>query len=355
MNTYLIIPEKPSDLLHDMIESTMGTETYHTISCANDIVELKDKIIVFAVELDEIGVSNNLNDIFRKLYSMGKNSLEGCIGAVLVHSNHNFFTKTAAQDIIFLANNLGCAFVGRPLVEATGNLDNFKALVKIYDLSLEEICLLQCRGLGERLLDADAGRRGDLPLRIDDVGKKLLVLHSSNWETSNTLALWKLVRDNLIGIDINEINLGNGQVMDCIGCSYTVCKHYGLQEKCYYGGIVVEEVYPAILEADSILFLCPNYNDMVIANLVATINRLTALFRKTKFYDKTIFSIIVSGHSGGDAIAKQLISAMNINKTMKLPPYFSLLATANDAGAIFNIDNIHNLAREFGENIMENI
>lgn len=353
MNTYLILPEKPSELLQDMIAATMGNEPYTIISCAEDIVQLNNKRIIFAVELDEIGVSNNLNDIFRKLYSMGKDSLEGCTGAVLVHSNHNLFTKTAAQEIIFLANNLGCAFVGRPLVEATGSLDNFEALVKIYKLSLEEICLLQCRDLGERLLDSRS--QVDMPMQVDNFRKKLLVLHSSNWETSNTLALWDMVKESIKDIDISVINLGNGQVMDCIGCSYTVCKHYGLQEKCYYGGIVVKEVYPAILEADSILFLCPNYNDMVIANLVATINRLTALFRKTKFYDKTLFTIVVSGHSGGDAIAKQLISAMNINKTMKLPPYFSLLATANDAGAIARVENIEGLAREFGLNIMENI
>ncbi len=355
MNTCLILPEKPSPLLKDMIEATLGNDTYDTVSCADDIVDLKNKRIVFAVELDEIGVSNNLNIILKKLYSFGKESLKGCIGAVLIHSNYNAYTKTTAQSIILLANNLGCTFIGRPLVEATGNLDNFMPMVKIYKLSLEQICLLQCRELGERLIDS--GRRVDQPQREhqDNKKKKMLVLHSSNWETSNTFALWDMVRKNIKGVDINIINLGNGQVLDCIGCSYTVCKHYGLQEKCYYGGIVVEEVYPAILEADSILFLCPNYNDMVVANLVATINRLTALFRKTKFYDKTIFSIIVSGHSGGDAIAKQLISAMNINKTMKLPPYFSLLATANDAGAIFEVEGIEGLAKEFAENIMENI
>ncbi len=33
--------------------------------------------------------------------------------------------------------------------------------------------------------------------------------------------------------------------------------------KCFYGGIVVEEVYPAILESDILVFICPNYNDML--------------------------------------------------------------------------------------------
>lgn len=91
---------------------------------------------------------------------------------------------------------------------------------------------------------------------------------------------------------------------------------------------------------------------MITANLVATINRFTALYRQTKFYDKSIFSIIVSGYSGGDAIGKQLISSLNMNKTFSLPPYFSLMATANDRGAIKEVEDIKNLAKEFALKIM---
>lgn len=94
---------------------------------------------------------------------------------------------------------------------------------------------------------------------------------------------------------------------------------------------------------------------MISANLVAVINRLTALFRKSKFYDKTLFSIIVSGHSGSDALARQLISALNINKTFRLPPYFALMATANDKGAIEKVPGIMDKARTFAENIKYNI
>ena len=103
------------------------------------------------------------------------------------------------------------------------------------------------------------------------------------------------------------------------------------------------------------MFICPNYNDMISANIVALINRLTALFRKTKFYDKTLFSIIVSGHSGGDALAKQLISSLNINKTFRLPPYFSLMAVANDKGAIRKVSDIEKKAYEFAMNINKEI
>jgi multimeric flavodoxin WrbA len=183
----------------------------------------------------------------------------------------------------------------------------------------------------------------------------IAVLHSSNIETSNTYALWKKVKNNLPDFEIREVYLGNGTIMDCRGCSYKTCKHFSKQSKCFYGGIVVEEVYPAIIDASTIILLCPNYNDMLTANIVATINRLTALFRKTKFYDKRIFSIIVSGYSGGDALAKQLISSLNMNKTFELPPNFSLQETANDPGFINKIPDIEYAAKEFAKHISKNI
>ena len=114
---------------------------------------------------------------------------------------------------------------------------------------------------------------------------------------------------------------------------------------------MVEEVYPAIIDCDIMIMLCPNYNDSISANLSAVINRLTALFRKTKFYDKCFYSIIVSGFSGSDIIAQQLISSLNINKTFMLPPKFALMETANDYGEIEKVENIKYKAKEFAENI----
>lgn len=114
---------------------------------------------------------------------------------------------------------------------------------------------------------------------------------------------------------------------------------------------MVEEVYPAIINSDILIMLCPNYNDSISANLSAAINRLTALFRKVKFYDKYIYSVIVSGFSGSDIIAQQLISSLNINKTFMLPPKFALMETANDFGEIENVEYIREKAAEFAENI----
>ena len=333
----LILPEKPSPFLNKMIDNTLEGIPYIIVEHHGELPDLRNKRIIFAIELPITGESSNLNNIFQKLFLRGNDALYGSSAIVLIHSNYQLFTKTAAQSIIFKANLLGCRFVGRPMVEATGNLDNLIPLKKVYNMDLEEICLYQCRELGERFVN-------DKVSYIKN--PKLLALHSSNRATSNTLTLWDMVKSNL-DMEIQEINIGNGNIVDCKGCPYKTCKYFGSEMKCFYGGIVVEEVYPAILESDILVFICPNYNDMLGANIVALINRLTALYRKTKFFNKSIFSIIVSGHSGGDALAKQLISSLNINKTFRLPPYFSLMATANDKGAILNIPNIEKEAKDF--------
>lgn len=95
---------------------------------------------------------------------------------------------------------------------------------------------------------------------------------------------------------------------------------------------MVQEVYPAIRDADAVVLLCPNYNDALSANLTAAINRLTALYRTTSFAEKAVFAIVVSGYSGGDIVASQVVSALNMNKGFWLPGGFCLLETANNKG-----------------------
>jgi len=118
---------------------------------------------------------------------------------------------------------------------------------------------------------------------------------------------------------------------------------------------MVEEILPAIESSDAVVWICPNYNDSISANLMAVINRLTALYRKTKFFDKSVFGIIVSGNSGSDSVAKQLIGSLNINKSFRLPPYFALMATANDPGSIRKVPGIEEKARIFAENLIKEI
>ena len=147
------------------------------------------------------------------------------------------------------------------------------------------------------------------------------------------MQLWGEVKSRLgDSCSITEIGLRNGAVSDCSGCPYTACLHFGEKDRCFYGGLMQDEVWPAVRRCDAVILLCPNYNDALSANLTAFVNRLTGLFRQTRFYDKALFAIVVSGYSGGDIVARQLVSAMNMNKSFYLPPRFALIETANDPG-----------------------
>jgi multimeric flavodoxin WrbA len=302
---------------------------------------LKGKKLLFAAELDNIGYDLPLLSFLSFLQDKGNNSLLNSTAIILVHSKNEFSTKRFTQDIIFISNAIGCSFLGHPMVEATGSLMNFSTWKKTLNLSLEEICTEMCLRLGNRLI-AYSDKIISKP--------KIVVLYSSPHKTSNTLDLWHLVSKHLPNYDIVELQIENGEVQDCKGCSYKLCMHYSRQNSCFYGGVMVENVLPTIEVSDVIVWLCPNYNDSLSANLSAVINRLTVLYNKISFSEKTIFSVVVSGNSGSDSIAKQIIGSLNINKGFKLPPYFSLMATANDPGAIYNVDNIELQAKCFAEN-----
>jgi len=124
---------------------------------------------------------------------------------------------------------------------------------------------------------------------------------------------------------------------------------------CFYGGVMVEEVYPAILDCDALVMICPNYNDAISANLSAFINRLTALFNQVRFYNKAIFAIVVSGYSGGDIVARQVLGALNMNKSFWLPAEFALFATANDPFSIEKIADIDMQAEVYAQNILQQL
>lgn len=349
-NLYIIIPDNPSQMLGEMIQAAISSirDQYEIIYLTdeNDIPDLRNSKLIFAIQLNEAGFNINLSKLLTKIYMNGHDALYGSMAALLIHGHDELYTKTVAQSIIFHANQLGCRFPGRPLVEATESLRNFLTLQKAIKKPLDEVCLTACDKLGKSIAL-------DNPQKIDN--PKILVLHASSRKTSNTLNLWDMINNHLEDAVIKEIHIENGTIKDCKGCSYTTCKHYGQHTSCFYGGIMVEEIYPAIIDSDAVIFICPNYNDALTANMTAVINRLTALFRQTKFYDKTLFGVIVSGNSGGDALGMQLISALNINKTFRLPPYFSITATANDKGAIFQVHNIKQKAKNFAENILNEI
>ncbi len=344
---FIIVPNNNiSNMLSEMIKEVTLNINYTVIHGSTPIPNLQNKKIIFASEVTNIDCDIAMLQFFSKLYEKGDKCLLGSTAGVLIHSNTEQGTKRTSQDILYLANNLGCAFIGHSVVEATSSLRNFLSWQKNLDLSLKEICLTQCSKLISRLLEYN-------PTTINN--PEILVLCSSTHRISNTLDLWHMVSKHLTNYNIKELQIENGKVLDCKGCSYKLCTHYGKQNRCFYGGIMVHDVLPAIEKSDAIIWLCPNYNDAIAANLTAVINRLTVLYRQMDFYNKSFFAVVVSGNSGSDSISKQLIGALNINKGFRLPPYFSIMATANHAGEIFNVPQIHESAEIYSEIIKKEI
>lgn len=303
-------------------------------------------LALFAIDLGEYGVNLEYTRLLGWLRSHPK-SLEGWTGGVTADADSDLYTKSAARELVFTANRAGCAFVGRPLVEGTKTLSNFAIVASnlgtdLYGAYVESIKLLVKEMARSQKPDKESKR-------------ELLVLHASSHKSSNTYAVWQGVKQYLTDISITEIGLRNGTLADCSGCPYKMCLHFGERGSCFYGGVMVENVYPAVKKADGILLLAPNYNDALSANLTAFINRLTALFRTTRFYDKKLFGIVVSGYSGSDLIAEQMIAALNMNKTFYLPGHFAMLETANHPGEAMKLPGIEERMRQYAERIQNHL
>ena len=301
--------------------------------------------VLFVLPLGEYGVNLDSVRLLRFLRD-NKNVLEGFTGGVIADSRSDLYTKSAARELVFTANMAGCSFVGRPLVEGTRTLSNFAIVARNMGTDLQGAYRESAAILTEQIITEDFCARRK---------PRLLVLHASSHRKSNTYALWREVRNRLEGFEIKEIGLRNGTLSDCSGCPYKMCLHFGEKESCFYGGVMVEDVYPAVRQADGIIMLCPNYNDAISANLTAFINRLTALFRTTRFYDKALFAIVVSGYSGSDLVAGQLIAALNMNKTFYLPGKFAMLETANDPGAAMALPGIAERIDSFARRIQKTL
>ena len=309
---------------------------------ADGLEGLRRRRLLFLVALDEGGCNLAYYRMLSVLRLDG-GLLEGCLAALVVTGVGELYTKDVARDLVLSANLAGCAFLGRPLVEATGSLRNFRVQAQTQGTDEATAFRLAAAELVERLLAWEA-----LP-----PPSRILALHASARSTSNTLDFWELVKAGLPeGVEVQEVCLQNGTLADCIGCSYKTCMHFGQQGGCFYGGPMVEEVFPAVRACDAMVMLCANYNDALAANLTAFVNRLTALFRQNRFYEKRLFALIVSGYSGGDLIARQLISGLNMNKSFSLPPRFCMLETANDRGSLVKLPGIAQRGALFAGRIM---
>lgn len=333
-------PDRPEadTRLSGILAHALAGRAGRTIRTAEELERLEGQRLLFALPLGAEGV--NLEYV-RMLARMRREPelLAGCTAGLIVDGTSHLYTKSAAAELTLAANLAGCSFVGRPLVEGTGDLSNFKVQANNLGTDLAGAYRAAAQELTERL---------EQPADLTQDSPELLVLHASSHHTSNTMALWEQTKKRLGDRFIyTEIGLRNGTLSDCSGCPYTMCLHFGERGGCFYGGVMSEEVYPAVRRADALILMCPNYNDALSANLTAFINRLTALFRQTRFYDKAVFALVVSGYSGSDTVARQLISALNMNKSFYLPPRFALLETANAPGEALSAPGIQDRLDRF--------
>lgn len=270
--------------------------------------------------------------------------LKGSVGGVIVDGSSSLYTKDIGRRFLFAANMTGCSFPGKPLVEATSDLANFKVVARLWSVDLYGAYVKSCISLAEKIISFSFENQRE---------PNIVAIHASSHKTSNSLALWRMISSELDGAaEVEEISIRNGQVWDCQGCKYEDCLHFGEKGDCFYGGVMVEKVYPAIVKCDILVLICPNYNDSVSANIMAFINRLTSVFRVNDFSKKRVYAVIVSGYSGGDIVAQQVIGAINVNKNFMLPAGFALMETANDPGDAEKIHGIEQRCRRFAEKML---
>ncbi len=348
-NLIVLMPGKISPEFKRFILETVKDFPNQIITRATEIPPLKNKRILWAVELNEHGFNLSIEEILQAICQKGHSALKDSRGAIIIQSPVELWTKSFAYRIILQTNQLGCRYMGHSVVEATKDLVNFKTWQKKLDIPLTEIYKTNSHNLVTRLMKCR---------KISYKKPEVLVLYSNPRKTSNTMMLWQMVKKHISNDQewhLVQRHVENGTVVDCRGCLYKTCQHYSERKSCFYGGIVVQEILPAIEKADYLIWLCPNYNDAVSAKLMAVINRLTVLYRRVNFYKKSFFSIIVSGNSGSENIAMQLIGALNVNKGFNLPPYFCLMAIANDPGVVKKISGIEERAQGFAKNICKEI
>lgn len=124
MLTVLLPENRYSPPLRELLEPLLPEGSVFRDSDAG-LEGLTGQRLLFAVALDEGGCSEAY---YRMLSRLRRSTtlLRGCVAGLVVTGVGEFYTKDVARDMVFAANQSGCAFLGRPLVEATGSLRNFR-------------------------------------------------------------------------------------------------------------------------------------------------------------------------------------------------------------------------------------
>ena len=331
MNNILVVTCNGNARLNETLNYALEGVAHERVDSAVALPRLAGRRVLFAIGLSEHGLDAAVIALIAAL-RQNVQAMQGATGAMIIDGAGELYTKQTADMLALAANLAGCRFPGKPLVEATGTLDNWNVQSLRRGVSLAGAYRQAARELVQRLVSYIPEQKAR---------PKVLLLHASDRATSNTLQIGMAIQERIApDCDIHEISLINGAIFDCRGCSYKTCAHFARQNSCFYGGVITNDVYPAINECDALLLLCPNYNDSMSANILAFINRLTSVVVYNNLYEKQLYAVIVSGYSGSDIIAQQVLGALCLNKTFSLPPRFCLMQTANNPGDAMQTEGI---------------
>ncbi|HHT21226.1 MAG TPA: NAD(P)H-dependent oxidoreductase [Tissierellia bacterium] len=328
MSLQVVRSNRPDRLLDQMLEHFQADHSF------------EGEKVVFGLSLDEYGRDDH---IYQRLKDDPEAFRSG-VGSVLITSSSDLYTKEAAKEIIHLLNGRGMEFPGHSVIEAIQDLKNMRKWARNLETDRLSALLAQARQAGQRLA-------AYTPTKV----KKLLVLHAnSRPDRSNTMQLFREVEHHL-KIDYLAIEILDEHIRDCAGCSYKTCGYYSSIQSCHFGGLFTDRILQQIDQAGALLLLAPNYNDALSAKMMAVVNRLSVLYRRGPFYDKYVFALVVSGNSGSDSVARQIIGAYHINKGFRLPARFYQQAIANDPGEILQDRSLQTKTGQFARDLMRYI
>lgn len=323
-------------------------------------VALPSKLLI-ALSLGADGVSDSFSHLLSTL-RRDTNLLKGCLAGMVVETENDLYGKSASLQLAFAMNTSGCALVGRPLVEATATIQNFpedttpKEEVDHSDLIHEDgtnplaaytnaVTLLARRLTGP-------GFRGKSPLTGRPDLPKMLGVHTAIGEESNAMDLWNELKNRISPfMTCTDLALRPRAVTQCALCSAKL----GTDSSCLYGSPFPQEAVSLIKEADALMMICGGHLNSVHAQQLAFIQHLSALFPKKFFYEKALYTVIVSPYSGGDMVASQLISALCLGNAFYLPPKFAMLETASQPNEVLALSGIENRLDWFSHGILETL
>ena len=162
----LIMPECDecgvSTRLKSVLDHALADRPVEYIRTATDLVPLRDRKLLFVIQLDASGINPEYYKMLRKI-RLDRNFFDGCLGGLIVDGVTEGFTKAVSREVVLSANLAGCAFLGRPLVEATGSLSNFKIQAANLNTDLIGAYLRAAKILVDRLIEGQEFERKEKP------------------------------------------------------------------------------------------------------------------------------------------------------------------------------------------------